>query len=277
MNESPYMILCVDDEENILHSLTRLLRKEGYNILSTTSTLEGLRLLKENDVHLVMSDLRMPGMSGFEFLAKVKEKHPDTIRIILTGYTEVDSMTESINKGHIYKFFLKPWDYQSLKIEIKQALEQYELMKANKKLHQKIAQKNEALRKINENLELLIQDRTRDLEVQNQALEISRAILDDLPFSIIGVSHEGMIVMLNKKAMDLMYNGMILEVGRCIADYFSGIDLQKITETITTDSTRILKELPFENDYFDIFSIPLSGKFKGKGIVLALQPIMNDR
>ncbi len=101
-------LLIVDDEENILHSLKRLLRKENYRILTATSGGDGLEILKEHDVHLVVTDQRMPGMSGTEFLAKVKENYQEVIRIVLSGYTEVDSITESINKGHIYKFMLKP-------------------------------------------------------------------------------------------------------------------------------------------------------------------------
>ena len=80
-------------------------------------------------------------MSGTEFLAKVKENYPEVIRIVLSGYTEVDSITESINKGHIYKFMLKPWNDHTLKLEIKQALEQNDLMQVNKTLHEKLIEK----------------------------------------------------------------------------------------------------------------------------------------
>ena len=186
MNGSRHTILFVDDEENILHSLKRLLRKENYRILMSTSGADGLEILKEHDVHLVVTDQRMPGMSGTEFLAKVKENYPEVIRIVLSGYTEVDSITESINKGHIYKFMLKPWNDQNLKLEIKQALEQYDLMQVNKTLHEKVMEKNEELKKINENLEMLVKERTRDFEIQNQALELSRAILEDLAPAYFG-------------------------------------------------------------------------------------------
>ena len=134
MNENRHTVLCVDDEKNILRSLNRLLRKEDYRLLTASSGEEGLKVLEENDVHMVISDQRMPKMSGTEFLAALKTKYPDVLRIILSGYTEVDSITESINKGHIYKFLSKPWNDHNLKLEIKQALEQYDLIQANKKL-----------------------------------------------------------------------------------------------------------------------------------------------
>ena len=134
MSENCHAVLCVDDEKNILRSLKRLLRKEDYRLLMASSGEEGLMVMEENDVHIVISDQRMPKMSGTEFLAALKTKYPDVIRIILSGYTDVDSITESINKGHIYKFLLKPWNDQNLKLEIKQALKQYDLIQANKKL-----------------------------------------------------------------------------------------------------------------------------------------------
>ena len=108
MDDYKHTVLCVDDEEGILHSLKRLLRKEDYRLLTSSSGAEALKILEKNDVHLVISDQRMPQMSGTEFFAAVKERYPDTIRVILSGYTDVDSITESINKGHVYKFFLKP-------------------------------------------------------------------------------------------------------------------------------------------------------------------------
>ena len=141
MSDDQHVVLFVDDEENVLRALKRLLRRDGYRILTASSGKEGLERLAENEVHLVISDQRMPEMSGTEFLAKVKEKYPDVLRICLTGYTEVDAITEAINKGHIYKFFLKPWNDQNLQLEIRQALEQYDLIKENRSLNEKVLKK----------------------------------------------------------------------------------------------------------------------------------------
>ncbi|TRZ51426.1 response regulator, partial [bacterium] len=123
MRNYKHTILCVDDEENILSALKRLLRNEGYRVMTAASGIEGLKVLEENDVQLVISDQRMPEMSGTDFFATVREQFPEAIRIILSGYTDVDAITESINKGHIYKLLLKPWNDQRLKLEVKQALE----------------------------------------------------------------------------------------------------------------------------------------------------------
>ena len=273
MNDSRHTVLCVDDEENILHSIKRLLRKEGYRLLTALSGIEALKILEENDVHLVLSDQRMPQMSGTEFLAKVKEKYPDVIKIILTGYTQVDSITESINKGNIYKFLLKPWNDQNLKLEISKALEQYDLIQANKRLHEKILVQNEELKKINENLEGLIQERTEALEIQNQALELSHVILEDLPVPLIGVSVEGMIVLINRQAQFLSKSDRNIEIGKKVSDYFSNDMVEKMDEAMRSNTSLALKGYRLSGTSYDIDLIPLSGKFSGKGVVLSLREV----
>lgn len=275
MNENRHTVLCVDDEKNILKSLKRLLRKEDYRLLTASSGEEGLKVVEENDVHMVISDQRMPRMSGTEFLAALKTKHPDVLRIILSGYTEVDSITESINKGHIYKFLSKPWNDQNLKLEIKQALEQYDLIQANKKLDEKVIQQNNELKEINENLEKLVQERTKTLEIQNQALELSRAILEDLPFPVIGVSAEGMIALTNKETMALSFNGGSIEVGRSLSYYLSKEVEEKITEVLTSDASCLIEGYRLSEATCDINLIPLSGRFRGKGLILTFFPCGN--
>ena len=271
MDEHQHTILCVDDEENILHSLKRLLRREGYRFLTASSGAEGLNLLKENDVHLVITDQRMPEMSGTDFLAKVKDKHPDVLRVVLTGYTDVDSITESINKGHIFKFFLKPWNDQNLKLEIKQALEQYDLIQANRGLNAKVVEQNEELKRINENLESLVQERTKDLEIQNQALELSHAILEDMPLPIIGVSAEQMIVLINREVNSLLGSNKGIEIGKMLSDYFSSDVAEKMSEALASNRSQVLKGYRLSDRAYDIDLAPLSGRFQGKGVIMALR------
>jgi response regulator RpfG family c-di-GMP phosphodiesterase len=275
MDNYKHTVLLVDDEENVLHSLKRLLRKEGYQLFTASSGAEGLKALEGNDVHLVISDQRMPQMSGTEFFAIVKERYPDAIRIILTGYTDVDSITESINKGHIYKFFLKPWNDQGLKLEIKSALEQYDLIQANTRLHEKVLEQNEELKKINENLEMLVKERTIELEIQNQALELSRAMLEDLALPIIGVSAEGLIAVINRETKSLSINGKNIEIGKEINDYFSPIVKEKITSTLKTGTTQMIKDYQVSGIACDIDVTPLSGKFCDKGVILCLKQVEN--
>jgi diguanylate cyclase (GGDEF)-like protein/PAS domain S-box-containing protein len=119
--EKKQTLLIVDDEPNILTSLSRLLRREGFNILTATSPSEAFEHLAKHPVQVVLSDQRMPEMSGTEFFSRVRQLYPDTIRIVLTGYTDLDSVTGAINRGAIYKFLTKPWDDDLLREQIREA------------------------------------------------------------------------------------------------------------------------------------------------------------
>ncbi|MDI6750182.1 MAG: EAL domain-containing protein [Rhodocyclaceae bacterium] len=114
-------LLLLDDEPNILNALRRLLRREGYRILATTSPQEAFELLAQHRVQVIISDQRMPEMSGTEFLSRVKQIYPDTVRIVLSGYTDLQSITEAINRGAIYRFLVKPWDDEELRQQVREA------------------------------------------------------------------------------------------------------------------------------------------------------------
>lgn len=120
-------ILIVDDEEAIIHSLRRLLRQDGYRILHTTDALDGLEILAKNEVDVVLSDQRMPGMTGVEFLRRAKSIHPSTVRMVLSGHADLQSVTAAINEGAIYKFLTKPWDRDRLRSHVREAFRQKEL------------------------------------------------------------------------------------------------------------------------------------------------------
>lgn len=277
MSECAHTILCVDDEINILHSVKRLLRKENYQILTASSATEALKILETNPVHLLLADQRMPGMNGTELLAVVKERYPDAIRIILSGYTDVDSITESINKGHVYKFFLKPWEDQNLKLEIQKALDQYDLKQANTELHTKVLEQNEELRVLNENLEILVNERTEDLSIQNQTLEFSRAILDDLPVAIIGVSPEGTIALMNKEARKFSFAGKELAMGKEVGDYFAEPVGKMISASLETKRSEVLEKYPVSGQSYAVHFTPLSGDFGGRGVILTLRPMGDSK
>lgn len=119
--ESAQTLLLVDDEPNILSSLSRLLRREGYTILTAVSPLVAFDLLARHPVQVVISDQRMPEMSGTEFLSRVRQLYPNTVRLVLTGYTDLESVTGAINQGAIYKFLTKPWDDDQLREQIREA------------------------------------------------------------------------------------------------------------------------------------------------------------
>jgi DNA-binding NtrC family response regulator len=116
----------VDDEPHVIESLARALRDEPYEILGATSASEALRILANRPVDVVVSDEKMPGMSGSDFLARVCRDYPDTIRIMLTGHASVEAAMRAINEGEIYRFFLKPCNQVDLILAIRQALHQKE-------------------------------------------------------------------------------------------------------------------------------------------------------
>jgi diguanylate cyclase (GGDEF)-like protein len=121
-------LLLVDDEPDILVALQRVLRLEGYNILSACSAAEGFDMMALHPVQVILCDQRMPVMSGAEFLDRVKVMYPDALRIILTGYTDLESIMDSINRGSIYRFYTKPWDSEVLRDSVREAFRHYALM-----------------------------------------------------------------------------------------------------------------------------------------------------
>jgi len=118
-------ILLVDDEPGIRAALSRMLRADGYRILTAATGSEGLETLAVNRVQVIISDQRMPGMSGTEFLNIVKELYPDTVRIILSGYTDLEVVTDSVNRGSVFKFLTKPWDDDLLREQVRDAFRRY--------------------------------------------------------------------------------------------------------------------------------------------------------
>jgi EAL domain-containing protein (putative c-di-GMP-specific phosphodiesterase class I)/FixJ family two-component response regulator len=118
--EQPTLLL-VDDEENILNAMVRMLRRDGYRILNATGADDALDILGRHDVQVVISDQRMPGISGTELLSRVKGMYPHTVRMVLSGYTDLAAVTAAINQGSIYKFLTKPWNDEELRLQIRDA------------------------------------------------------------------------------------------------------------------------------------------------------------
>jgi response regulator RpfG family c-di-GMP phosphodiesterase len=266
-------VLCVDDEENILSSLRRLLRREPYRLLTTTSGVEALDILSQNEVDIVISDQRMPDMSGTDFLKQVKTLYPDVTRIILTGYTDVDSITEAINEGHIYKFFLKPWNDSHLMLEIRQALEQHKLIKANAMLHATVVEQNQELQTVNENLERIVAQRTNALEIQNRALQLSHAVLENLPWPILGVGSDMTIVLANTAAQKTALADRPIHLGDPIGDYFSGSIEEQLAKHLKSEGAGQVTVCGKSGTAYDIGMISLSGSFIGQGLILILNRV----
>ena len=127
---SRHCLLVVDDEPDVCDSVHDLLRRE-FRVLKATSANEGIRLMREEEIHIIMTDQRMPQITGVEFLEKVKAKNPRAMRLLFTGYADLESIIAAINQGHVYQFLKKPWQPEELLAAVRLAAEEYDRMLAS--------------------------------------------------------------------------------------------------------------------------------------------------
>jgi putative nucleotidyltransferase with HDIG domain len=167
---SPHTVLFVDDEVNILKALQRLLRSEPLQVVCASRGPEALELLEKTPAQVVVSDQRMPEMCGVDFLAQVRERWPDVVRMMLTGYTEMDVAVEAINRGEIYRLITKPWNDDELRATIRQAFDHADLKAEIKRLNQVTREQNFKLQDMNRNLVGMVRERTKQLASKNQEL-----------------------------------------------------------------------------------------------------------
>jgi response regulator RpfG family c-di-GMP phosphodiesterase len=122
---SKHTLMVVDDEPNVCDSVHDLLRRE-FRVLKARSAAEGIKLMEQNEVHIIMTDQRMPQITGVEFLSKIRARHPRAIRMLFTGYADLDSIIAAINQGHIFQFLKKPWQPEELEAAVREASREYE-------------------------------------------------------------------------------------------------------------------------------------------------------
>lgn len=157
-------LLLVDDENEVLHALRRQLRRK-YNIYLADSAQEGRRILAETPIHVVVSDQRMPQITGVEFFKTIKNDYPDVVRLILTGYADIHAVIAAINEGDVFRYITKPWEPMELATILDEAFMRYRLIQENRRLI-------EVLREANQRLEKLLAQ--RDKELQKAYHEIDR-------------------------------------------------------------------------------------------------------
>ncbi len=167
-----HTILLVDDEDSIIKSLKRLFRKEDYHIITASGGHEGLELLKTfgKPISLIISDQRMPQMSGTQFLEKARDIFPDAIRFLLTGYSDMGAIIDAVNQGGIHRYLNKPWNDNDLLLQVRHAIEQYELVLENKRLLVLTRKQNKELNELNKDLEKKVQERSREILDKNKEL-----------------------------------------------------------------------------------------------------------
>jgi len=178
------IIFFVDDEPLVLKSLDRVFRKEPYEVTLFQSPQSALAKMKIREADVVVSDQRMPEMPGSEFLARVKALRPDTVRLMLTGQTDLDAAVAAINQGNVFRFISKPWDDRELRLAVHEAVRHRELILENRRLLDLTRQQNATLRDLNRNLERKVRERTRLIGENERAL---KAALERLKRTIHGI------------------------------------------------------------------------------------------
>ena len=170
-------LLLVDDEPSILNALRRLFRPQGYRILAAEGGAAALELVANDTVDLVISDMRMPGMDGAQFLERMRRLQPHAVRILLTGYADISSTIAAINGGEIHRYIAKPWDDNDILLVVREALARRDLELRNRELTELTQRQNDELRSLNANLEGRVRQRTAEIEQINDMLNVAYAEL----------------------------------------------------------------------------------------------------
>jgi response regulator RpfG family c-di-GMP phosphodiesterase len=165
-----HSVLFVDDEVNILKALQRLLRSEPVEVLTANRPSEAFELIERYQPQVIVTDQRMPEMSGVDFLSSVRDQNADIIRMMMTGFTDMTIAVEAINRGEIFRLITKPWNDEELKATLRQAFDHFDLKAEIKRLNQVTREQNFKLQDMNKNLEVKVRDRTRQLDGKNQEL-----------------------------------------------------------------------------------------------------------
>ncbi len=255
-------VLFVDDEANILHSVRRVMRKADVEIETTTDAEEALRMVEADAFAVVVSDQRMPRMEGVELLEKVRVHSPDTVRIILTGYADVQASVDAINKGAVYRYLNKPWEDDDLRNTVRQAVDQYLLVKENRRLQELTESQNDELKDLNENLKQKVMERTWEVLRLNQKLEHSfmgavhaMARLGEMHSTVVGSHAKRVALLSTEMAKRLGIEGkdlMQVEVAATLHDIgktlINPVILRKAESDLDVGDRAILREHPVHGE-----------------------------
>lgn len=202
MNYKNYTVMLVDDEQPILNSLKRLIKRLGCNIITFTSPLDALEALKDTSVQLVISDMRMPEMGGEVFLEQVAKSYPDIERVVISGYADAQATIDAVNRGKISRFLLKPWEDEDVFKVVEKGLQLAFLREENLRLQEETEAKNKQLKQLNQGLEEKVKERTQQIIQANDRLKNNyRSVVrmfSALATRRLGVKASGENIKLNK-------------------------------------------------------------------------------
>ncbi len=176
MASTRHTIMVVDDEADVVKSVKDLLRLD-YRVLGATTAVEAMRLLNQEEVHVVMTDQRMPEMTGVELLANIRGQYPHAVRLLFTGYADIHAVIDAINQGNVYRYIAKPWDPDELQSVIREACERYDLIVSHEELLQELQQTNKQLKDVNTQLTQADQLKSAFIRVASHELRTPLTIL----------------------------------------------------------------------------------------------------
>ncbi|MCW8957050.1 MAG: response regulator, partial [Gammaproteobacteria bacterium] len=199
----------------------------------------------------ILSDQRMPEMSGVEFLSQVKQLYPDTMRMVLSGYTDLNSVTDAINRGAIYKFLTKPWEDDLLRENIVKAFSDFRLARENKRL-------TSELERLNEVLEKRVAEQNKESQLESRILRVTQQVMNQQPVGVLGISDDHMIVVANDKAHELLSatagslismdaNQMFTGILKTCYENISSENNEELIQGIDSDKKILCKRMAFEN------------------------------
>jgi CheY-like chemotaxis protein len=254
MEQVQQHLLLVDDETNVLSSLQRVLRRDGYTLHLADSAKKAFDVLAQQPIDVILSDHRMPEQTGTEFLSKVKDLYPGTVRLMLSGYTEVRAVTDAINEGSIYKFLTKPWDDDQLRANVREAFQRHSMEAENLRLHRQVESINSELLRLNHALEQRLLDRNQRIDRDTSVVCVMQEMLDHLPVGVIGVDSSAEVICMNGWIAYLFGADVAVFTGQSVTrlptpfpdlihDYLFNVDTQPKRHSLVVDDIPVTVDL----------------------------------
>ena len=175
-SQAEIKVLVLDDEDSILNAIKRLLRRQPYQSFFTNDCDQAFQLIESENIAIILSDMRMPKMDGAAFFRQVKQRWPQTIRILMTGYASMQATIAAINDGKIFRYICKPWQDDEILYAIEQAIEQYQLISERDRLYELSKKQNEKLTELNQNLEQKVFEKTQELLTSYKKLKLTHRL-----------------------------------------------------------------------------------------------------
>jgi diguanylate cyclase (GGDEF)-like protein/PAS domain S-box-containing protein len=264
-------LLLVDDEPNILAALKRQMRGANCRILTAPGGQQGLELLESEPVDVIVSDQRMPGMTGVEFLRAVKNSHPETVRMVLSGFTELQSVTDAVNEGAIYKFLTKPWDDTQLRGHIEEAFRHKEMVDENRRLGLELRTANLELASANRQLEDVLEQQREQIQRDGISLDIVREALLRVPMAIVALDEDRQVAYANLAARKLFGKG----------DALLGSSADEVMPAAVVALAALADEVPvparLAEQAYEIVAYSMGRKTRSRGTLMTFSPIPEAR